>query len=54
MLEQLEIIIGDALENYHCQMIDFRGSMSQLQISFSYQPQIQLSELVIHIKSVEH
>lgn len=52
VLEQLENIIGDALEKWNCKMIDFRGSLSQLQISFTYPPQIQLSELVSHLKTV--
>ncbi|MEO1432447.1 MAG: DAHL domain-containing protein [Cyanobacteria bacterium J06633_8] len=51
-LEQLEIIIGDALEKSNCKMIDFRGNLEQVQILFRYPPQIQLSELVTHLKAV--
>ncbi|MDJ0796878.1 MAG: transposase [Calothrix sp. MO_167.B12] len=51
-LEQLEIIIGDALDNWNCKMIDFQGSLEQVQILFTYPPQIQLSQLVTHLKTV--
>ncbi len=51
-LEQLEIIIGDALDKWNCKMIDFQGSLEQVQILFTYPPQVQLSQLVTHLKAI--
>ncbi len=51
-LEKLETIIGDALDKWNCEMIDFQGSLEQVQILFTYPLQIQLSQLVAHLKAV--
>ncbi|MDJ0677054.1 MAG: transposase [Calothrix sp. MO_167.B42] len=51
-LEQLKIIIGDALDKWNCKMIDFQGSLEQVQILFTYPPQVQLSQLVTHLKAI--
>lgn len=49
-LDALQTIFGDALGEWNCQLIDFQGSSEQLQLLFSYPPQIKLSQLVAHLK----
>jgi|GEM_PF-2506753 len=50
--QRLEIVFGNTLEARDCQLIDFQGAPEQIQLLFSYSPQVQISQLVAHLKTV--
>ncbi|MBE9041133.1 transposase [Oscillatoriales cyanobacterium LEGE 11467] len=52
MWERLETVFGNALNERKCQQLDFQSSPELIQLSFCHPPQIQLSRLVLHLKSV--
>ena len=51
-VDSLKTIFSNALDEWDCQMIDFQGSLEQVQILFNYPPQVQLIQLVAHLKAV--
>lgn len=51
-LDYLKNIFNNALEAWDCQLITVQGSLEQVEIMFSYPPQIQLLQLVAHLKTV--
>ena len=50
-LEVLKNIFNNALAEWDCQLIAMQGSLEQVEIIFSYPPQIQLLQLVAHLKA---
>ena len=51
-VEYLKNIFHQALEEGDCQLLHLQGSLEQVEVLFSYPPQIQLLPLVAHLKAV--
>ncbi|MEM9271464.1 MAG: DAHL domain-containing protein [Cyanobacteria bacterium P01_F01_bin.143] len=51
-VESLKNILENMLAKSDCQLIELQGSLEQIQILFSYSPQVQLLELIAQLKAV--
>ena len=51
-IESLKNIVENMLAKSGCQLIDLQGNLEQVQILFSYPPQVQLLDLVAQLKAV--
>ena len=52
MGERLQTILSRTLKERESQLIDFQSTPELIQLSFCHPPKIQLSQLVLHLKSV--
>ena len=52
MGERLQTILRRTLKERECQLLDFQSTPELIQLSFFHPPKIQLSQLVLHLKSV--